>query len=526
MSWQLRAKAEIELRQREKPKLPPLWQPNPDEGDRANPQRLALESEADILFFGGQAGGGKTDLLLGAALTRHRKAIIFRREYPQLKDVISRAVEIVGHDNGLNRNDNLWRNLPGGRSLELGAVQREDDKNKYKGRPHDLKGFDEITEFTESQFRFLIGWMRTTNPNQRTRVICTGNPPTNADGQWVIDFWAPWLDDSHPNPAQPGELRWYAMVDGKEVERPDGRPFQLGDETITPMSRTFIPASVYQNPHLRNTDYVTTLQALPEPLRSMLLKGLFNTVIEDDPWQVIPTEWVRQAQARWEQRPQPDKTPDAIGADIARGGKDKTAIAKRYDNWFSEVVAYPGAATDDGPKAAAVIAQEIEGEPDINIDLIGVGTSVYDILKGQDIPNVHGINVAEASGYEDTAGKHHYAYDRSGKFKLKNKRAEIHWKFREALDPQHGDDIALPPGNELRADLCAARYKIVVGGIQVELKDDIKQRLGRSPDLGEAILLAAYIPPTPPDPAGETVQDIDIDTYKTERRSRLWQRTR
>jgi hypothetical protein len=56
---------------------------------------------------------------------------------------------------------------------------------KYQGRPHDLKAFDEITHFTEAQFRTLIGWLRTDNPNIRQRVVAAGNPPTTPEGEWV-----------------------------------------------------------------------------------------------------------------------------------------------------------------------------------------------------------------------------------------------------------------------------------------------------------------------------------------------------
>ncbi len=56
-------------------------------------------------------------------------------------------------------------------------------------------------------------------------MICAGNPPTTAEGDWVIRFWAPWLDRAHPNPAIPGELRWFATIGGRDVERPDGTEF-------------------------------------------------------------------------------------------------------------------------------------------------------------------------------------------------------------------------------------------------------------------------------------------------------------
>ena len=82
------------------------------------------------------------------------------------------------------------------------------------------------------------------------------------------------------------------------------------------------------------------------------------------------------------------------------------------------------------------------------------------------------------------------ARDRSGQLHFRNKRAEWHWKLREALDPSSGDDLALPPDRELRADLIAPRWKLTVQGIQIEEKDDIKARLGRSPDSGEAVIYA------------------------------------
>jgi hypothetical protein len=59
-----------------------LWLPNPGY------QTLALQTEADELFFGGQPGGGKSALLIGAAITEHTNSIIFRREFPQIKNEV------------------------------------------------------------------------------------------------------------------------------------------------------------------------------------------------------------------------------------------------------------------------------------------------------------------------------------------------------------------------------------------------------------------------------------------------------
>lgn len=455
-----------------------IWRPLP------GPQTEAYYSDADELFYGGAAGGGKSDLLLGLAVTSHAKSIIFRREYPQLKDIIDRSREIIGSRGQFNGQGNMWRLSAG--TLEFGAVQYEADVSKYQGRAHDLKAFDELPNFSEFQYRFLIGWNRTVKHGQRTRVVGAGNPPTNSDGEWVIRRWAPWLDKQHPRPAKPGELRWFAMIDGEDTECESGEAFTWKNEDIKPKSRTFIPAHLSDNPYLMATDYGATLQAMPEPLRTQLLKGDFHVGIEDNPWQVIPTLWIDLAQARWRERSRPQLSQTSLGVDVARGGKDKTVIAPRYGNWFAELLKYPGISTPDGPTAAAKVIQAYEDNAAINLDIIGVGTGAYDALVMQKI-SVNGINFAASSN----------ATDKSGKFNLVNKRAEAYWKFREALDPQSGDDIALPPDPELKADLCAPRWKLTARGIQVESKDEIIERLKRSPDCGDAVVLAAIVE-TPP----------------------------
>src|SRR5262249_133159 len=162
----------------------------------------------------------------------------------------------------LNENLYMWRDLPGGRSLEFGAVSVQGDENKYKGRPHDLKAFDELTEFLESQYRFLIAWNRTTIKGQRCRVVATGNPPTTQAGTWVIWDWAAWVESHYPKKGLPGELRWFAAIDGRDTELPDGSAIEHAGERITPKSRTFIAARVDDNPYLMQTGYKERLQNL------------------------------------------------------------------------------------------------------------------------------------------------------------------------------------------------------------------------------------------------------------------------
>lgn len=446
------------------------------------PQTEALRSKADVLFYGGSAGGGKTDLLLGAASTKHRKSIIFRREHVQLQGIKDRATELFLPLGGrYNGQDSIWR-LPGRRVIELGAVQRPGDEQKYQGRPHDLKGFDEICHFLESQFRYLGGWLRSANAKQQCRVICTGNPPTTAEGDWVISYWGPWLDDQHPHPAKPGELRWFTTLEGKDRECENGDPILFQGEEIFPKSRTFIPSSVDDNPYYLATGYKAVLQSLPEPLRSKMLKGDFSVGQEDNPWQIIPTAWVKAAQERWSTRKKPSTPQSAIGVDVARGGSNQTILTVRYGNWFDEQKVYPGKETPDGPSVVQLIISAKRGNPVINTDVIGVGASVCDIGKQQ------GLRMVPLNGSEGTEAR-----DRSEQLGFVNQRAEYWWKMREDLDPENGEELALPPDRELMADLCAPRWTLKARGIQVESKDDIIKRLGRSPDKGDSAVYANAI---------------------------------
>lgn len=461
-----------------------LWVP------QEGPQTEALESKADILFYGGSAGGGKTDLLLGAALTEQEHSIIFRREAVQLIGIEERMSTILPTGRkGYNSQTGVWR-LPAKKVLELGSVKDEEDWIKYQGRPHDLKGFDEITHFSEKQFRTLIGWMRTDNPNVRQRVICAGNPPTSSEGEWVIRYWAAWLDPQHPNPARPGELRWYVSDEkGDDKEVPGPEPVMVGDDLVTPKSRTFIPSSVDDNLFLLTTGYKATLQALPEPLRSQMLRGDFMAGRSDPVWQLIPTEWIKAAQARW--KPLDIKGPmTALGFDVARGGIDKSTAARRHANWFDTFISVPGIVTNDGPKAAGFIAPLIRNGAPICIDAIGIGTAALDFIRGLN------LRVVPVVGSEGSKGT-----DKTGTLRFKNTRAEMYWRLREALDPTNPEPISLPNDNELLGDLCAVRYKVVmlgqVAAIQIRDKDEIREVLGRSPDKGDALAMT-FIDGLPP----------------------------
>jgi hypothetical protein len=449
---------------------------------------------------------GNSDLMLGLALSDlspHKKAIIFRRSYPELKDIVTRAKEILSNTEAVFRGGNAMRfdRLPYGKTLELGSVPTFASAQKYKGRPHDLKLFDELSDIGENVYTFLIGWARTAEPGVPVRVVSAGNPPTNSDGEWVIRRWGAWLDNNHPNPALPGELRWYATLDGDDREiTPEfneagsrGEPFEytnrIGEvEVIKPKSRTFIPARLDDNKYLRDTDYKSILQNMPEPYRSQLLYGDFSSLQRDDPWQVIPTEWVRLSQKRWLEASdngelqRSDRDSVSFGVDVAEGGGDYTVftmLTGKYLQWIEYVK------EEDTMKQVEMLIQKMKmnKRSPIGVDAIGVGLGMAQRL-GQLGFAVAPIKVSRESRTKDITGN----------FTFANLRSELWWRLREAFDPDGDIQLTVPVDKRLFGDLIAPKYSVVGNGvIRIERQDQIRAKIGRSPDAANSLMMALYV---------------------------------
>lgn len=473
-----------------------MWRPLP------GPQSMAYHCDADVLGYGGAAGGGKTDLMIGKAVNKHKISYILRREATQMQGIYNRMAEIVGGTDGFNKSDKIWR-LPDGRMIRFGSTPNLGDEMNYQGQARDLLGLDETANFLRQMVIFLMGWVRTTDPDQSTQSILTFNPPTTAEGRWIVDYFAAWLDEKHKNPAIPGEKRWYAAIEGSDVEVEDDKPFVLLRDggrdydfdprdyrgtrevlVLRPQSRTFIPSRISDNPFLVRTNYMSTLQALPEPLRSQMLYGDFKAGMSDDPWQVIPTAWVKAAQERWV-RKEPKPVCSSLGVDVARGGKDYSIIARcTEDLWYDELDEYPGEETPNGPRLAGLVIASNRDHGAIHIEINGVGASPYDFLA-QARQQVYGIDVSSKS----------VATDKSGRLSFKNLRSELWWKFRELLDPANNQYVALPPGRDIEVELTAPKWTVKGHEIYVESREDIVKRIGRSPDRATAIILAAIRTP-------------------------------
>lgn len=454
------------------------WLPNP------GPQAEAYYSMADLLLYGGAAGGGKTDLIVGLTLGEHKRTVIFRRAYGELSDIAERFLDVLGSRAGYNGQDMRYRKDD--MLVEFGALEKPGSEKAWRGRAHDLICFDEGAELSVEKVSFVMGWVRSTDPTQRCRVVIASNPPTGGDGDWMLEWFAPWLDPLFANPAIAGELRWAIRV-GDDTQWVDGPgSTTIGDETYTHESRTFVPALLDDNPYLKDTGYRARIQNMPEPLRSQLLKGDFLAGREDHAWQVIPTAWVVLANARWVSTPERRRTMISLSADVAGEGADRTCLAALHEGaWFAPLVYRKGSESGD----SAAIPRDIAGlmlltqrdDCDLSVDGTGGwGSGVRSHLRDQ-----HGLDCASIVFSEGSGAK-----TRDGKLGFKNRRAEMYWKLREALDPDTGDEIALPPDPRLMAELTAPRYLLKGTDILIETKDEIKKRVGGSPDGADAVVMA------------------------------------
>lgn len=458
---------------------PPLWLPNP------GPQTEAYETEADETLFGGEPGGGKSQVGIGLALTRHLRALLLRRTNKEASKFVGEIEEILGSRDGYSGQRDEWS--VGKRHIDIGGVQHEDDKQKYKGDPHDLIFFDELPDFSESQYMFITQWNRSTVKGQRCRIVASSNGPSEAGGLWVVERWAAWLDPLHPSPAASGEIRWYLVNDdGKEIEVDGPGPYQVLGRSVRATSRTFIRSRLTDNPDLADTNYGSRLMNQKGDNRKAYALGDFTVGLEDAPGQMIPSEWIKAAQERWQPVPPAGIPMCSMGIDVADGGKDNAVIARRHDGWFNRLLAKPGTEIKGGPALGGwALAQRQDGAVMVVDVGGGWGAEAYGHLRG------NGLEPTEVIAYMGVKACNLRTSDNQIKFG--NVRTAALWRFREALDPNQpgGSMIALPHDDRLLVqDLCAVRFEIRANGMWAESKEDVVKKLQRSPDRGDAVVMA------------------------------------
>lgn len=210
--------------------------------------------------------------------------------------------------------------------------------------------------------------------------------------------------------------------------------------------------------------------------------GDFHSADEDT---VIPLRWLEAANERWlewDEAGRPDLPgPHVDGVDVARSGEDKTVIAIRRGPVVAEL---RRSSKEDTMQTVGRVKGHLDSDPlaTAMVDVIGIGAGVLDRLREQG---------CRAEAFNASAGTRNK--DATGELGFANVRSAALWLVRELLDPSAAPDMALPPDDELTGDLTAPKWKILSGGkIQVESKDDIRKRIGRSTDAGDATVQAFW----------------------------------
>lgn len=215
---------------------------------------------------------------------------------------------------------------------------------------------------------------------------------------------------------------------------------------------------------------------------------------------VIPLGWVEYAINRWhdycdEHRREdgsidyshvPNPSRNVVGVDVAYGGQDETAIAIRYGDMIAELHRFRHADTIETADEASRWLHET-GSLAV-VDVIGIGAGVFDTLR-----RYRRNNMIQATAIAFNASASTARLDAIGQFKFRNDRAAAWWRLRQLLDPSRNSRLMLPDDERMKVELTAPKYKILAGGIiQVESKDDIRKRLGRSTDSADAVIQAFW----------------------------------
>lgn len=229
----------------------------------------------------------------------------------------------------------------------------------------------------------------------------------------------------------------------------------------------------------------------PNDLFRVKVLGMFPRASSDC---LIPYEWVTLAQERWKKKVEemgedwyPDETLN-LGVDVAGMGRDSSNLCLRYGNFVSNFIVHQSGGKADHMKVAGMTVNALTRSKRMDsralIDTIGEGAGVYSRLVELKIKGATSCKFSE--GAKDLS-------DVTGQYKFENMRAYLHWAVRDWLNPKNKTGAMLPPDDELLEEATAIRWSFMSNGsIIIEKKDDIKERLGRSPDKWDALCNTFY----------------------------------
>lgn len=229
----------------------------------------------------------------------------------------------------------------------------------------------------------------------------------------------------------------------------------------------------------------------PNDLFRIKVLGMFPKTSSDI---IIPYEWVELANQRYlkliEEQGEgwiPDE-PLRLGIDVAGMGRDSSYLVPRYGNYIKSFVAHQSAGQADHMHVAglglSLFHERKNRKGWLLIDTIGEGAGV--LSRYEEL----GIKGATSCKFSESAKD---LTDVTGQYKFANMRAYLYWSLRDWLDPKNNTGAAIPPNDAFAEEVTNTKWKFQSNGsIIIEPKDDIKERLGRSPDAADAVVNTFY----------------------------------
>ena len=238
-------------------------------------------------------------------------------------------------------------------------------------------------------------------------------------------------------------------------------------------------------------DFIWEGQAYrPNDYFRVKVRGMFPEVSED---MLIPPLWVELAVKKWKDLAEVGFVPSGqklLGVDVAGMGRDSSVICERVDSYVSKFESFQSGGKAEHMRIAGIIKQRLmDGHTMAMIDTIGEGAGTYSRLS-----ELGFSRQAISCKYSEGAKMNGVPLmDSSGQIGFLNMRAYLYWSLREWLNPINNTGAAIPEDEEFIQELREIKYFIRSDGkIQIESKDDIKKRLGRSPDKADSLANTFY----------------------------------
>ena len=230
----------------------------------------------------------------------------------------------------------------------------------------------------------------------------------------------------------------------------------------------------------------------PEDLFRKKVLGLFPKVADDV---LIPMQWLELAHERWRQahgKEPLSSDPRILGVDVAGMGRDSTCYCERKGSWVAPFSVHNSGGQADHMAVAGQIVhrRKYDSQMFVSIDTIGEGAGVYSRCLELD-KQEYIISCKYSEGTKQPNGKDYT--DITGQYTFQNLRAYLFWCVRDWLNPKNETNAMLPPDTRFDEEATEIRWSFRSDGrILIEPKDDIKARIGRSPDLFDALANTFY----------------------------------